>query len=65
MSADLLRIGRHETPEVGGVVPGPKVIEAGFSVAFFAGEFEVLGRAVAQLSLTAKGIIVGLVLAGD
>jgi hypothetical protein len=32
-------IGRHEATEVGGIVPSFEVIQAGFAIAFFAGEF--------------------------
>ena len=35
---DVDWIGRHESSQTGGVVPSPEVVEAGFAVAFFAGE---------------------------
>jgi hypothetical protein len=35
----VLRVRTHEPTERGAVVPSAKVIEAGFAVPFFAGEF--------------------------
>ena len=33
------RVGTHEPAHAGGIVRSPEVVEAGFGVAFFAGEF--------------------------
>jgi len=35
-------IGRYKAAQTGGVVAGTEVVEAGFGVAFFAGEFVVV-----------------------
>jgi hypothetical protein len=35
---DVERIRLHEPPHAAAIVPGPKVIQSGFAVPFFAGE---------------------------
>jgi hypothetical protein len=54
-------IGRHEAAEGGGVVAGAEVVEAGFGVAFFGGEFVVLGAGVGDGAFATEGIEVRIV----
>jgi hypothetical protein len=53
------RIGRHEPTHRTAEVPRSKVVEAGFGVAFFAGEFvgtrRVLGRAAVHIGQCVVG----------
>src|SRR2546430_17096772 len=59
-------VGDGEASEEGRVVAGAELVEAGFAVAFFAGEFVVVAdAAVAEHALAAKGIVIGLFFAGD
>jgi len=53
-------IGTGPAPELVGVIPCAEVIEAGFGVAFFAGELVVVRIAVGELQFAAPGIIIRL-----
>jgi hypothetical protein len=60
--AQNLGIGRHEPPHVGGVVAGAEEVEAGFGVAFFAGEFVVLGAGVgSDHGFGSEGVVIRVV----
>jgi hypothetical protein len=55
----VVRIGRHEAAEIGSQVAGLEIVEAGFGVAFFAGEFAGVGGVGLEDALAAEGVIVG------
>src|SRR5258707_5475931 len=54
-------VRRGESSETIRVVSGSKVVEAGFSVPFFAGEFVMIVEVVNKLKFAAPGIIVRFV----
>ena len=49
---------RDESPQPIRVIPRAEVIEAGFGIAFFAGEFVVVGVVGDELQLAAPGVII-------
>jgi hypothetical protein len=60
--ACVLWVRGHEAAEPGGIVAGTEVVEAGFGVAFFAGEFIVLGAGIDDGgTLATKGTEIGVV----
>jgi hypothetical protein len=51
-------VGTHPASEPVRVIPCPEVVEACFEVAFFAGEFVVVGVVVDELQFSAPGVII-------
>ena len=60
VTLDVKRIRRHEPTHARRIVPSPKIIEAGFAIAFFAGEFvgqrRGLGCSVVQVVQCVVGV---------
>jgi hypothetical protein len=54
-----VRIGGHETAQVGGVEAGAEVVVAGFGVAFFGGEFAIVVGLRLGGAFAAEGVVIG------